>query len=379
MKILHVITAIDRGGAENHLFELVKHQRASGMAVVVAYLRGHGYWVKPFRDLGVEVHHLGLRFYGDPVPLLRLRQIVRRSTFDLVHAHLPPAELYVRLALLGWPDLPLLITKHNEERFAPGPLQKVLGRWVGSRARKVIAISAAVQRFMTGPALGLDARKFHTIYYGLDAAPFAAVRPEEIAAVRKHWGLGDDALVIGFVGRLVEQKDIGTLLRGFAAFATRNTKARLVIVGLGPLETNLRQRADELGISGRVVWAGFREDIAAVMGAFDVFALTSIFEGLGLVLLEAMAARRPVIATRVGAIPEVVSEGETGFLVAPCEPEALAAACDRLSDSALRAQFGTAGRERVLREFVPARMWEATDALYAQCADHGRANGKEQK
>jgi glycosyltransferase involved in cell wall biosynthesis len=379
MKVLHVITGIDRGGAEGHLVELVRHQPASGMVVAVAYLRGHGYWAETFRKLGVEVHRLGLRYYGDPRPWLRLRQIIARADFDLLHAHLPPAELYARLALLSLnAALPVVITKHNEERFAPGPFQKVLGRWAGRRARHVIAISHAVQRFMTGPSLGLDARKFHTIHYGIDAAPFAAVRPEEIALVRKQWGLADDTLAIGFVGRLVEQKDIGTLLRGFAAFAARCEKARLVIVGIGALEAPLRQLADELGITNRVVWAGFRDDIAAVMGAIDVFALTSIFEGLGLVLLEAMAARRPVVATRVGAIPEVVTEGETGLLVAPREPEALAAAFDRLSDAALRARFGEAGRQRVLQEFTLERMCRSTDELYAQCVRARASSRKEE-
>lgn len=380
MKVLHVITGIDRGGAEGHLVELIRHQRASGKTVAVAYLRGQGYWAETFRKLGVEVHFLGLRFYGDPRPWRRLRQIIARSGFALLHAHLPPAELYTRLALLGLePRLPVVITKHNEERFAPGPFQKMLGRWVGSRAQKVISISNAVQRYMTGPALGLDARKFRTIYYGIDAAPFAAVRSEEIAAVRKQWGLADDALAIGFVGRLVPQKDIDTLLRGFALLADRCEKARLVIVGTGALETALRQRAAELGVSNRVVWAGFRDDIAAVMGAFDIFALTSIFEGLGLVLLEAMAARRPVAATRVGAIPEVVVEGETGFLVGPREPEALAAAFEKLSDGALRARLGEAGRERVVREFTLDRMYRSTDELYAQCTGTRVSNRKEEQ
>ena len=146
----------------------------------------------------------------------------------------------------------------------------------------MIAISEAVRRYMTGPALGLDAGKFSTIYYGIDAAPFAAVRNAEIEAVRQGWGLAESALAIGFVGRLVEQKDLDTLLRAFALCAARSAQARLIIVGEGPLDARLRQRARELTISDRVVWAGFREDIAAVMGAFDIFALTSVYRGPGL-------------------------------------------------------------------------------------------------
>ena len=108
-------------------FELVKHQRASGMTVAVAYLRGHGYWAEPMRRLGVQVHALRLRFYGDPAPVLRLRSIVRGADFDLLHAHLPPAELYARLALLGMDALPG--GHHQAQRRAIFP------RGRGARAR----------------------------------------------------------------------------------------------------------------------------------------------------------------------------------------------------------------------------------------------------
>src|SRR5207237_1123131 len=115
---------------------------------------------------------------------------------------------------------------------------------------------------------------------------------------------------------------------------------------------------EELGISRRVVWAGFRDDIVTVMSAFDIFALTSIHEGFGLVLLEAMAARLPVVATRAGAIAEVVADGETGILVGPRRPGEVAAAFHQLGDGRLRTRFREAGRARVLREFTLKKMCE---------------------
>ena len=364
MRVLHVITGINRGGAENHLLDLVRHQRARGFAVTVAYLRECHYWAAALRELGAEVQHLGLRFYGDLRPLVKLRRVIGSGGFDLVHAHLPPAELYARLALLGAQALPLLITKHNEERFCALPGHRLLGRWVGRRAARVITISAAVKRYMAGDGLGLDARKLHTVHYGINAAGFDLGRAEA-AALRNEWGIAADALVIGFVGRLVAQKDLGTLIRGMAKFAQESPKARLVIVGTGAVEAEMRALADELQIAGRIVWAGFRDDIRAVMGAFDIFALTSIYEGFGLVLLEAMACRCAVVATRVGAIPEVL--GEAGVVIAPRSPEALANAFHRLSDGAVRRPLGEAGRARVLGEFTLEKMCQATDGLYARC------------
>ena len=364
-QILHVITDIDRGGAENHLLDLVRHQRARELAVSVAYLQGAGCWTDSFAELGAAVHDLGLRFYGDLRPLMKLRHVIGRASFDLVHAHLPPAELYTRLALLGISPrtLPMLITKHNEERFCELPGQRLLGRWVAARAAHVIAISDAVKRFMAGAGLGLDARKLHKIYYGIDAAKFGEGQDADARLLRHEWKIPNDALVIGFVGRLVEQKDIGTLLRGMARFAAESPKARLVIVGTGPAEAAMRRLADELRISDLIVWTGFRDDIRRVMGSFDIFALTSIYEGFGLVLLEAMASRRA--ATRVGAIPEVV--GTTGLLISPRSPDELAAAFNQLSDHSLRERLGEAGRQHVLNEFTLERMWEETDALYEQC------------
>jgi glycosyltransferase involved in cell wall biosynthesis len=380
LRVLHVITGIDRGGAENHLLDLVKHQRASEVAVTVAYLRGKGYWRAAFEAVGADVHPLGLRFYGDLRPLLRLGRLIHSAEFDLVHAHLPPAELYSRLALLGISrkTLPLLITKHNDERFCDVPGKKVLGRWVARRAERLIAISDAVKGYMCGSGLGVEQRKLQTIYYGIDAARFGQSPRAPAVCLRKQWGIGAEELAIGFVGRLVPQKDIGTLIRGFALFAATLAEAKLVIVGSGPLNEELRRSADELGISGRIVWAGFRDDIVTVMSAFDIFALTSIYEGLGLVLLEAMAARLPVVATRAGAGAEVVADGETGILVGPRRPEEVAAAFHKLRDGRLRTRFGEAGRARVLREFTLNKMWQQTDALYARCVRAGVVKTKEQ-
>ena len=370
MRVLHIITTINRGGAENHLLDLIQGQRAEGKEVAVAYLRGEGYWADTYREAGVEVHNLGLRrYYGELAPLLKLRRIIRGSAFDLLHAHLPPAELYTRLALLGIgrKALPLLISKHNEEGFYRGPGERFMGRWVAQRAERVICISRAVERFMAGPRLGLDGRKLQTVYYGIDAQRFSSVRSVKSEALRKEWGIPPGAMAIGFAGRLVPQKDLATLIRGFALMASQMQNAWLVMVGIGPLEAELRRCAEELGAGARIVWAGFRDDIAAVMGAFDVFALTSLYEGFGLVLLEAMASGVPVVATKVSAIPEVVIDGKTGMLVKTGSPEELASAFCKLGDKRLRLQLGAAGRQRVLENFTLERMRDETDAIYQQC------------
>jgi glycosyltransferase involved in cell wall biosynthesis len=376
MKVLHVMTAIDRGGAENHLMDLVTHQCARGMDVTVAYLKGKGYWVPRMRELGAKVHCLDLRYYGDHAPVQRLRKLVKGESFDLVHAHLPPAELYVRLALLGVPAtrLPMLISKHNDCAFHDSLAgERWLGRWVARRAWKVVAISEAVRRYMVGPTLGLPEAQVETIYYGSDPRPSEGVSAEAIAEQRKAWGITKEKeIVVGFMGRFVPQKDIRTLLRAYAFFKTSNPfRSKLVIVGQGPLEAEMRQFAADLDLlEGDVIWAGFREDVPLVMNAFDVFMLTSVHEGFGLVLVEAMAARKPVVATRCGAIPEVVVDGETGCLTEAGDCVGLRYALEKLLDRSERERMGAAGALRVKEKFTLERMFAETDALYARCLAH---------
>jgi glycosyltransferase involved in cell wall biosynthesis len=354
--------------------ELVTHQRAAGFEVVVAYLKGKGYYVPKMREIGVAVHFLDLKFYGHLAPVKAIRNLVKEGHFDLVHAHLPPAELYVRLALLGIgaQQLPLLITKHNDCAFHEQPGERMLGKWVAKRAWKVVAISDAVRRFMIEPTLGLPEEQVETIVYGSNSKPYESAAPEAVAALRAQWKLPtENSMVIGFAGRLVPQKDIKVLLRAFGLFSAAHPRgARLVMLGMGPLEAELKQFAAELGLGDSVIWAGFREDVPVVMNAFDVFALTSKHEGFGLVLVEAMAAGKPVVATRAGAIPEVVVDGETGYLAEIGDSTAISESFARMLDPELRKRFGEAGRQRATERFSLDRMFAETDALYERCLRH---------
>lgn len=365
MKVLHVITSISRGGAENHLVDLVAGQIRRGLTVHVAYLKDDGYWTARFTAMGAGVTALGLNRYGELGPLKALRALIRSFVPDLVHAHMPPAEIYTRLALLG-DRTPLVISKHNDEPFYRGFGQRWAGSWVAGRAGRIIAISDAVRAYFCGGGLDLPAQQVLTIRYGIDTGPYAEVADSAVAALRSEWGVSPESLLIGTVARLAPQKALDVLLNGFATYCRRAARpARLVIVGTGPLREALQGQARQLGIADRVIWAGFREDIPVVMNALDLFTLTSIYEGFGLVLLEAMAAARPVVASAVSAIPEIVVDGETGRLVPPREPDRLAAALLELQDPAVRQRYGMAGRQRVQQQFTLDRMVERTAQVYA--------------
>jgi glycosyltransferase involved in cell wall biosynthesis len=355
MKILHVITSLARGGAENHLLLLGAGQAAAGNQVAVAGLKEPSDLAPAFSAAGVGPHALGLRFYGDPWPVLRLRALIGAFGPDIVHAHLPPAELYVRLALAGRTE-PLVITRHNDERFASVAGQRRLSRWCAGRAARVICISDAVRRWTTEDPAGprLAAARCTVIRYGLDHGPVLAAAPAA--------DLAGEGPLVGTLARLVPQKGLDVLLEAFARIPP---PARLVIAGSGPLREALQARAARPDLAGRVRLLGPRADAAAVMAALDLFVLPSRWEGFGLVLLEAMAAGRPIVASRVSAIPEVVQDGTTALLVPPDDPAALAGAMRALLDDPARRQaMGEAGRARVQRLFTPQRMVDATVDLY---------------
>jgi len=358
--ILHVITSIASGGAENHLLTLVQQQVNEGLRVVVACLRDGDSGLKTaFEECGVAVVPLGLGCYGQWGPVRRLRATLTELNPDLIHAHLPPAELYARLALLdrAYAKVSLVISKHNDERFAPVFFEQTLARWVARRAQHMIYISHAVKNFWRKRRVPADPAKACVVHYGLAVAP-----PVDGEDLRREWGVDPSAVLFGFVGRLVPQKALDNLVTAFARL--ENPAARLVLVGDGPLKARLERQARSLGVAERVQMVGFREDIPRVMTVLDVLVLGSDYEGFGLVLLEAMAAGKPVLATGVSAIPEVVKNEATGILVPPRNPEAMAKGMTRLMDLSLRARLGQAGAERLRCEFSPLEMHRKTLAVY---------------
>ena len=362
--MLHVITTLNRGGAENHLVELLRGQASRGLQVEVAYLKGNGYWRNGLEKLGIIVHGLGLRFYGDVRPLMRLRKVLSESRFDVLHAHMPPAEFYTRLSLLGNDSVPLVFTQHNDERFCGFPGHARLGRWVAKRAQHIIAISDAVNRFVK-EYLRVNSDSITTIPYGIDPAVFTEIDRSWCSDLKREWECAESTWIIGTVARLVPQKGVDLLLQAYAHYRSKSTRqSKLVVVGSGLLEQSLKDLADRLEIVPDVVWAGYREDMPLVMNTFDLFALTSQYEGFGLVLLEAMAAGKPIVATRVSAIPEVVQHGVTGLLCDYESSEQVAAAFQHFELVEVRERYGAAGRTRVRECYGLDRMVERTLDVY---------------
>ncbi|MGD1867372.1 MAG: glycosyltransferase [Phormidesmis sp.] len=372
MKILHSITTINRGGAENHLVELVKGQTHSH-EVTVAFLKGDRYWQQTLEAMGVKTVDLRMKFYGDIQPFWQLRSLINQFTPDIVHAHLPPAELYTALALTGMRSIPLVISKHNDEPFYKIVGQQLIARQIAKRADHIIAISQSVKNNVCFRDLACSPSKVSTVYYGIDQQPYKSVSAQSVQQLHQQWAIDEGTYLIGTVARLVPQKSLHTLLKGFQLYLQKTSvQTKLVIVGQGSLEAELKQQATALGIEQFVVWAGYHEDIPAVMTSLDLLALTSEYEGFGHVLLEAMAAQKPVVASEVSAIPEVVKNGISGVLVPPQQPDQLAEVFAFFEHVEKRDLFGKNGRQTVQQNFTLSAMIAKTQQAYEQAIAYSK-------
>ena len=361
MKVLHLHKLTGVSGSEGHLLALLPALRRRGVDA-----RFLGLDV-PGSDFGrfythldrLAVPHRSIRCGLDASPRMArdLIRTIRTERPDLVHTHLVHADVYGGAAarLLG---IPSVSTRHNDDRYLLGPFRYV-DRAFARPARRLIAISDAVRAFLE--RAGHDPAKLVTIHYGLDEPPAAPSDPSPDAA-----GVPPQAPLAVAVGRLIAQKDHATLLHAFALVHAALPQARLAILGSGPLEEETRALAAELGLGAAVVLPG-RTEIRDWLERADVFVHSSRWEGFGIVLLEAMLAGLPVVATRVSAVPEVVVDNRTGLLVEAGDHAALAAKLELLlTDRERAATLGEAGRQRALSEFSVARMADRTLALYEE-------------
>ncbi len=359
MKVLHLHKLTGVSGSEGHLLALLPALRKRGIDARFLGLDVPGSDAPRFYAAldALGVPHRSVRC-GPDVSVRMARDVVRAIRAErpaLVHTHLVHADAYGGLGarLLG---IPSVSTRHNDDRYLLGPFRYV-DRALARPARRLIAISDAVRLFLE--RAGHDPAKLVTIRYGLDTLPSARSDPTPAEA-----GIPADVPLALAVGRLIAQKDHATLLRAFERVRLAVPQAQLAILGSGPLESETRALARELGLENAVTLPG-RTDIRDWLERADVFVHSSRWEGFGIVLLEAMLAGLPVVATRVSAVPEVVADGETGVLVEAGDAGALATALEALLGDRERARaFGAAGTRRAREEFSVARMAERTQAVY---------------
>jgi len=354
------ITDLDVGGAERALVALATGLDRRRWRPSVVALGGEGALAGPLRAAGIEVACLGV----DPRrPIRAVRALagaLRRSGPELIQSFLFHANVAARLAgpIAGRPwVVGGLRVAERQRRWHLALDRLTIGLATGS-----VCVSEGVRRFSVAEGR-LDPARLVVIPNGVDPAPFDRAE----AVDRRSIGVPAGAVLTLSVGRLDPQKGLDVLLEAASTVALARPDWHLALAGDGPDRDLLKARAAGLAnLGGRVHWLGRRDDVPALLQAADLLVLPSLWEGMPNAVLEAMAARRAVVASAVEGTEDLVIPGRTGWLVPPGDPAPLAAALlEAAADPTRRARFGEAARARIGAEFTPGRVVEAYDRLWA--------------
>ena len=370
LRVLIVVDSLNVGGAERHVVDLALALHREGHAVTVA-CSVPGSLAEPLEAARIPVRPLLGRIVKRRVSLpyaRALRKLLERERFDLVHAHIYASAAASALATAGT-GVPLVITEHTEALWQ-GRGGQLFSRWVYRRTSRVIAVSDAIRRRLVER----------------DGVPPDGITllPNSVPPVRQAHGdamplpsdLGGEGPVVGVVARLQPEKGVASFLKAASHVARELPEARFVVVGDGPLREDLLGLAEDLGVRDQVHFLGFRPDAQALLELMDVVAVPSVSEGTPLIVLEAMSAGVPVVASRVGGIPGQIRPGREGLLVPPGDAKALGNALLSLLRDPERAwRMGEAGRLRAETEFSHETMVRKVEGLYREALAGVKSSG----
>jgi len=368
-RILYVITELDVGGAEKALFELATRLR-DGFDPQVVSLTTEGAIGGMLIGSGVPVRALGARGKADIRTLWRLRRLIREAEPEIVHSFLFHANMAARLAALGSGVGAVVCSARVAERSRPR--RRALECRTHRLVDVLVCVSSGVRDYYA--AGGFPREKLVVIPNGVEVARFQGRE----SGFKERLGLAPTTPLITTIGRLHEQKGMAYFLRAAASLRHSRPECHFAVVGAGPQDEALRALARQLRLEPHVSFLGRCEDVAPVLKATDVFVLASLWEGMPNVVLEALAAGVPVVATRVEGVTDIIEDGRTGVLVMPRDVPAIVTAVARLLDEPERARrLAQAGREDVAARFPLEAMVQRHEQLYADLlAGAARAAGR---
>lgn len=370
LKTLHIDAERNWGGGQQQVAGLCSYLRDRGHGVKLACRPGSRL-EKWAGESGIEPTPVDMR----PASLsavLKLRSIILRERPDVVHLHSARAHVLGSAAarLAGpvfsedrvgvWPGIVIATRRMDDPIHMVWPNSGAYGSWTTA----IVAISSAVREVLLHA--GVDERKIRLIESGADVSRFEQAVPDP--GLRASLGIDASLPIVCAAATLAERKGIRHLIDAASVLGARSAPVHLIIAGDGEQRNELESFAREKGVSASFL--GFRDDMPAILASSDVFAMPSLAEGLGVAVLEAMAAGRPVVASAVGGLRESVLDGVTGFSVPPANPEALAEAIARLiANPSMAAQFGAAGRARARSNYSLENMARKNEALYVELVE----------
>lgn len=364
MKVIFVITGLGLGGAETQLVRLSTQLQTRGWDVQVVSMTPLKAYVEELRAVGIPVYCLEMRRgVPDPRAIFRLARILRREQPEVVHSFMVHANLLARVTRLLATVPVLICSAHSIDEG--GRWRERLYRLTDPLCDLTTQVSqAGMKRYIEVGAAPADKIRF--MPNGVDTSIFRPA-PEARETARGQLGVGNSFVWLA-VGRFEPPKDYPNLLRAFAEVIRQRSDASLLVVGDGPLQPAMQNLASELGIADHVEFLGIRRDVPQLMNAADAYVMSSAWEGMPNVLLEAAACALPIVATDVGGNREVAVDGETGFLVPPQDHCALADAMLRLMcvPPEIRTQMGEGGRRHIEANYSLHRMVERWEELYRE-------------
>jgi glycosyltransferase involved in cell wall biosynthesis len=374
LSVLQVATGFPSwGGTELHILNLSEQLRLRGYDVTVACRPGR--WVEERATaMGLPTVPIRVMNQHDWQDFGALRTFLREHKTDVLHVHWSSD-----IVVPGYAALREHVPVRIMSRHMPYPFKSRVGSWLYSRFlyTRLVTVSNSVRETLIKASV--PANKIEVIHHGTDVEAFAKIT-EDRKDIRAALGIPEDSVAVGIVGRIAPEKGHAVLLEALQKVHARYP-IQLVIVGNGPDEALIRDSAEKMGLSGHVLFTGFRDDVNNVINALDVVAVPSTWnEPCSAVVQQGMALSKPVIGTRAGGTPEMVVDDETGFLVPVCDSDALAEAMARLAgDAFLRKRLGAAGKERVEELFSLRVMTDKIEALYQREYENARGASALQK
>ncbi len=372
--LLHVIATLGMGGAERFLVELCRARPRDCYQVIVSSVSGDGPCADDLRRAGIELFPLGARSNWDLSAVFRLARFMRQREVDIVHTHLFLGGVFGRLAAL-LAGVPVKVTT-EQNAYAIGHLpprsQVLTGALLARFSDRLVAVSQGARDYLV-QVERVPPAKIQIVPNAIpwpEPVPFA-----QVEATRRGLGAEGCYPLLGTVARLTPQKGLGYLLQALSILRARYPNFLCVIIGDGELRGELESLAERQGLDNHVRFCGLRRDVPAILQNLDLFVLPSLFEGLPVALLEAMAVGRPVVATRVAGNSEVIEDGINGRLVPPADAAALAEAMVALLDNPEQARaLAQRGQETVRQRYTIGRVAEAYERLYEELLQAQRPN-----